>query len=250
MKKRIDIIGMGPGSLEGMTLEAKQALDACDVIVGYTKYVELLMPYFPQKEVVTTGMRQEIERCRACYDLASQGKHVAFVCSGDAGVYGMAAPVFELLPEYETEPGYEGIEIGVIAGVTAANSGAAILGAPLNHDYCVISLSDLLTPWETIENRLRAAILGDFAIAIYNPASHKRADYLKRACEIMLDAGASPDRACGFVKNIGREGTQRSVCTLRELADADADMFTTVFIGNSQSEIRDGRLITKRGYSI
>lgn len=250
MSKTIEVIGMGPGSLEGMTLEAKQALESCDVIVGYTKYVELLSPYFPQKEFVTTGMRQEIERCRACFDLASQGKRVALVCSGDAGVYGMAAPMFELLPEYKNKPGYEEIEVSVIAGVTAANSGAALLGAPLNHDYCVISLSDLLTPWETIEKRLQAAIAGDFAIAIYNPSSHKRKDYLKRACEIMLSAGAAPDRACGYVKNIGREGTRIQTCTLQELADADADMFTTAFVGNSQSFIRDGKLITKRGYSI
>ena len=250
MSKIIDVIGIGPGNLDGMTLEAKQALENCDVIVGYTKYVELLAPYFPQKETFTTGMRQEIERCRACFDLAAQGKRVAFVCSGDAGVYGMAAPMFELLPEYENKPGYEGIQVGVMAGVTAANSGAALLGAPLNHDYCVISLSDLLTPWETIEKRLQAAILGDFAIAIYNPSSHKRKDYLKRACEIMLAAGASPMRACGYAKNIGREGTQVQTCNLQELAEAEADMFTTVFVGNSQSFIQDGKLITKRGYSI
>ena len=250
MKQEIYVVGMGPGKLEGMTQEAKAVLEACDVIVGYTTYTELLKPYFPQKEYATTGMRQEIERCRLCFSLAAQGKKVALVCSGDAGVYGMAAPMYELLSEYETKPGFEEICLKIVSGVTAANSGAAVLGAPLNHDYCVISLSDLLTPWETIDKRLRAAILGDFAIAVYNPSSHKRKDYLKKACEIMLDAGASPDRACGYVRNIGRDGMESNVMTLAQLKDTEADMFTTVFVGNSQSILKDGKLITKRGYSI
>ena len=250
MDKIIYVVGMGPGNREGMTLQANEALERCDVIVGYTTYVELLKPNFPEKEYVTTAMRQEIERCKLCYDLAAQGKQVALVCSGDAGTYGMAAPMFELLPEYENRPGYEGISIEVISGVTAANSGAAILGAPLNHDYCIISLSDLLTSWETIEKRLRAAVTGDFAIAIYNPSSHKRKDYLKRAIEIMTDAGAEPERACGYVRNIGREGMESHVMTLGELHDKEVDMFTTVFIGNSKSYLQNGKLITKRGYSI
>lgn len=250
MRRTIYVVGMGPGKLEGMTLEAKHVLETCDVIVGYTAYVELLKPSFPDKEYLTTGMRQEIERCRLCFELALQGKQVALVCSGDAGVYGMAAPMHELLPEYMSGTTDAEICLEIVGGVTAANSGAAVLGAPLNHDYCVISLSDLLTSWETIENRLRAAILGDFAIAIYNPSSHKRKDYLKKACEIMLDAGASPDRACGCVRNIGRDGTVSRVMTLKELKETEADMFTTVFVGNSKSILQDGKLITKRGYSI
>ena len=162
----------------------------------------------------------------------------------------MAAPMYELLPEYEKHPKYQGITLQVISGVTAANSGSAVLGAPLNHDYCVISLSDLLTPWNTIEKRLRAAIEGDFAIAIYNPSSHNRKDYLLRACEIMLDAGADPKRACGFVRNIGREKMESRVMTLWELKDQSVDMFTTVFVGNSQSFLQEDKLITSRGYSI
>lgn len=250
MENIIYVVGIGPGGREGMTLEAREVIEACDAVVGYTTYVELLKPYFPEKEYVTTGMRQELERCRLCFDMAAQGKKIALVCSGDAGVYGMAAPMYELLPEYENKPGYEKIELRIVSGVTAANSGAAILGAPLNHDYCVISLSDLLTPWETIEKRLVAAIEGDFAIAIYNPSSHKRKDYLKRACEIMLNAGASPERACGYVRNIGREGMESRVMTLEELKDTEVDMFTTAFIGNSQSFIRGENLITCRGYQI
>lgn len=243
----IYIIGMGPGSQEMMTQQAKDALEASDVIVGYTVYVDLLRAYYPEKEFVTTPMRQEIERCRICFDLAGEGKTVSMVCSGDAGVYGMAAPMHELQQENEA---YRQTELVVIPGITAANSGAAVLGAPLNHDYCVISLSDLLTPWEQIEKRLIAAIQGDFAIAVYNPSSHKRKDHLKRACDIMLTAGASPDRACGYVENIGREGTKAHVLTLGQLRETPVNMFTTVFIGNSKSVIMGDKLVTGRGYQI
>lgn len=249
MTGHIYIIGMGPGYKEMMTEEAYQAMAMSDVIVGYTVYIDLVKEHFPGKEFFTTPMRQEIERCKACYDFAKEGKKVAFICSGDAGVYGMAAPMFELLPEYEAA-GITSDDITVIPGVTAAISGAAVLGAPINHDFCVISLSDLLTPWETIERRLKAAIEGDFAIAIYNPSSKKRHDYLSKACQIMLDAGADKNRACGYVENIGRDGTNSVVCTLDELKDAQVNMFTTVFVGNSKSEIIQGKLVTKRGYEI
>ena len=151
----IYIIGMGPGSQEMMTQQAKDALEASDVIVGYTVYVDLLRASYPDKEFVTTPMRQEIERCRICFSLAGEGKTVSMVCSGDAGVYGMAAPMYELQQENKA---YQQTELAVLPGITAANSGAAVLGAPLNHDYCVISLSDLLTPWEQIEKRLTAAV--------------------------------------------------------------------------------------------
>lgn len=244
MNKRIYIVGMGPGDFEMMTGQAQSVLAACDVIVGYTVYVELIRGYFPDKEFATTPMRQEIARCKMCFEFAMQGKKVAMICSGDAGVYGMAAPMYELLEQYQE------VDLCVIPGITAANSGAALLGAPLNHDYCVISLSDLLTPWEQIEKRLIAAIQGDFAIAIYNPSSHKRKDYLKRACEIMKKAGADHNRACGYVENIGRDETKCVTCTLEELEHKQVNMFTTVFIGNSQSIIVNDKLVTKRGYQI
>lgn len=244
VNNRIFVVGIGPGDNDMMTFEARKVLEKCDTIVGYTVYVDLLKDAFPDKEYATTPMRQEIERCKLCFDFAKEGKTVAMVCSGDAGVYGMAAPMLEIGKDYPD------IDIEIIPGMTAANTGAAVLGSPLNHDYCVISLSDLLTPWETIEKRLKAAIEGDFAIAIYNPSSHKRADYLQRACDIMLGAGASPDRACGYVENIGRDGVNKKVCTLSELRDEKVNMFTTVFVGNSQSEIYEDKLITKRGYHI
>ena len=242
MGDMIYIIGIGPGDAQFLTAQAKEILEKSDVIVGYTVYVDLVKAIFPNKIYKTTGMTKEIERCKLCYELAKEGKTIALICSGDAGVYGMASPMYELLPEYE------GIELYVVPGITAASSGAAILGAPLNHDFCVISLSDLLTPWEVIEKRIRAAVAGDFAMAIYNPSSHKRPDYLKRACDIMLECGASGDRACGYVENIGRQDTKAHVCTLDELRLCEVNMFTTVFVGNSMSFIQDGKLITKRGY--
>lgn len=169
------------------------------------------------------------------------------ICSGDAGIYGMAGPILELGEKHPE------VEIEVIPGITAALSGGAVLGAPLMHDFAVISLSDLLTPWETIENRLDAAAKTDFSICLYNPSSRKRADYLKRACEIFLRYKSS-DTVCGIVKNIGRDGETKKVMTLAELRDYEADMFTTVFIGNSRTEksVLGGQnwMVTPRGYRI
>ena len=243
MKSKIYIIGIGPGKEEMMTGEAIWGLENSDVIIGYTVYVKLLGERFAGKEMLVTPMRQETERCRLCFEEAAKGKRVALICSGDAGNYGLASLMYEMGKEYpETE-------LIVIPGITAANSGAAVLGAPLNHDFCVISLSDLLTPWEKIEKRLTAAAEGDFAMAIYNPSSHKRKDYLMRACDILLRV-IEEDRPCGYVENIGREGTKAVTCTLKELRETQVNMFTTVFIGNSGSELVNGKLITKRGYQL
>ena len=245
----ITVVGMGPGKEAMMTEEALAALDRADVIIGYTVYLELLGDRFAGKEYLSTPMKQEVERCRMCFEQAAMGKEVAMICSGDAGIYGMASLMFELGEEYDAQNQGASMltDICVIPGITAASSGAAVLGAPLNHDFCVISLSDLLTPWELIERRLRAAAEGDFAIAIYNPSSRKRHDYLQKACDILLEK-ADPERACGYVRNIGRDGTESHVCTLAELRDTQVDMFTTVFVGNSQSRIIGDRLVTPRGY--
>lgn len=241
MKTKIYVVGMGPGREDMMTGEAIQVLEQADVIIGYNVYLKLLGERFGQKEFLSTPMKQERERCVMCFEEAKRGKQVALICSGDAGVYGMASLM------YEIGKGYPQIELVIIPGITAACSGAAVLGAPLNHDFCVISLSDLLTPWEKIEKRLEAAAIGDFAMAIYNPSSHKRYDYLEKACDILL-RHIEGERACGYVENIGRDGTKAVTCTLQELRNAKVNMFTTVFIGNSSSEILDGKLITKRGY--
>lgn len=243
MANRIYIVGMGPGKEEMMTGEALNALEQSEVIVGYTLYLNLLDGRFQGKELLSTPMRQEEERCRLCFEEAEKGKKVALICSGDAGIYGMASLMYEIGKEYpETE-------LYVIAGITAASSGAAVFGAPLNHDFCVISLSDLLTPWERIEKRLHAAAEGDFVIVLYNPSSHKRKDYLMKACDILLRR-MEPGRVCGYVENIGRDGTKVETCTLEELRNREVNMFTTVFIGSSGTEIINGKLITKRGYQI
>ncbi len=243
MRHKIFIVGLGPGKESMMTGEALSALEQSDVIIGYMVYLQLLEERFQKKEMLSTPMRQEQERCELCFAEAEKGKQVSLICSGDAGVYGMASLMYELGKKHpETE-------LVVIPGITAACSGAALLGAPLNHDFCVISLSDLLTPWEKIEKRLAAAAEGDFAIAIYNPSSHRRKDYLMRACDILL-CSIEGERACGYVENIGREGTKIATCTLSELRNREVNMFTTVFIGNAGSEIIKGKLITKRGYQI
>ena len=244
---QIAVVGMGPGRESMMTNQALQALDEADVIVGYTVYLDLLGDRFEGKEFLSTPMKQEAERCRLAFAEAVKGKRVAMVCSGDAGIYGMASLMFEIKEELGEEAA--DVELEVIPGITAASSGAAVLGAPLNHDFCVISLSDLLTPWELIEKRLRAAAEGDFAIAIYNPSSKKRHDYLQKACDILLES-VDGSRACGYVRSIGRDGEEYHTCTLAELRDTAVDMFTTVFIGNSQSRVVDGRLITPRGYRL
>lgn len=243
MTNRIYVVGMGPGRKDMMTGEAITVLEQADVIIGYTVYLKLLGERFQGKEMLSTPMKQETERCLLAFEEAGKGKRVALICSGDAGIYGMASLMFEIGKTYPE------IEIEVIPGITAASSGAAVLGAPLNHDFCVISLSDLLTPWEKIEKRLIAAAEGDFAMAIYNPSSHKRKDYLRKACDILLRY-LEEERACGYVENIGRDGTKTETCTLKELRDREVNMFTTVFIGNAGSEIVNGKLITKRGYQI
>lgn len=224
-----------------MTLEAKEALADCQVIAGYTVYVDFVREYFPDREYITTGMTREEERCRLALVSADAGRTTAMVCSGDAGVYGMAGILLELGEEYPE------VEIEVIPGVTAALSGAALLGAPIGHDFAVISLSDLLTPWETIEKRLRCAAMADFAICIYNPSSRKRKDYLKRACEIVLQYQPA-DTVCGYASRIGREGEEAGILTLNELKELQTDMFTTVFIGNSQTRRTGNRMVTPRGY--
>ena len=239
---KIYVVGIGPGKAQFMTAQARQALEEAEVLCGYTVYVELVAPLFPGKETYTTPMTKELDRCRWALQTAASGKTVALVCSGDAGVYGMAAPLLQLAPDYPD------VEVEVVAGVTAALSGAAVLGAPLGHDFCVISLSDLLTPWAVIEKRLQCAAQGDFAICLYNPSSRKRADYLQKACDILLASGKTPETVCGWVRNIGREGQEKQLLTLGELRDARLDMFTTVFIGSAGTRNIQGNMVTARGY--
>lgn len=238
---RIYAVGIGPGGQEYMTQEAFQVLEQVDIIAGYTVYVDLIRERYPDKAFFTTPMKKEIERCRWAVERAREGQSVAMICSGDAGVYGMAGLLFELAQQYDD------MEVEVVPGITAAISGAAVLGAPIGHDFCLISLSDLLTPWELIEKRLRCAGEGDFAICLYNPRSKKRDDYLRKACDILLRYKA-PETVCGWARNIGREGEEYRVLTLGELGAEPIDMFTTVFIGSATTRVMNGRMITPRGY--
>lgn len=238
---KLYVVGLGPGNPAQMTYQARAALDEAEVLCGYTVYTDLVAPLYPGKPVLTTPMRREIDRCRMALERAAGGETVAMVCSGDAGVYGMACLIYQLAGEFPP------VDIEIVPGVTAALSGAAVLGAPLSHDFCVISLSDLLTPWEQIARRLRAAAEADFCIALYNPASRKRADYLRRACDILLEKKA-PETVCGYVRNIGREGQQAQILSLAELREAQLDMFCTAFVGNGQTARLAGRMVTPRGY--
>lgn len=240
--KKVWVIGLGPGAPQYLTAQAQSALQQAEVLCGYTVYIELVRPLYPDKLCYATGMTQELARCRWALDTAQAGKSVALVCSGDAGVYGMASPLLEMAAQYPQ------VEVEVVPGLTAALSGGALLGAPLAHDFCVISLSDRLTPWQVIEKRLACAAMGDFAIALYNPASRGRPDYLHRAVQILMQNGKPSQTVCGLVHNIGREGEQTELCTLEQLQDAAADMFTAVYIGNAATKVLDGRMVTPRGY--
>lgn len=241
--KQLYVVGIGPGEEQKMTLEADSVLEACDVIAGYQVYVDLIREKYPSKEYIVTAMKQEKERCLLALEAAASGKKTAMVCSGDAGVYGMAGILLEMGIKYPE------VDIQVIPGVSAVLSGSALLGAPVSHDFAVISLSDLLTPWEKIEKRLAGAAMADFVICLYNPSSKKRKDYLKRACDIILKY-QSPETVCGYARNIARAGEEYKLLTLKELAFEQVDMFTTVFIGNSMTKrIRD-KMVTPRGYRV
>ena len=238
---KLYVVGIGPGNSENMTEACRIRLQEADVIVGYTGYTDLVRPLFPEKTFFESAMTQERDRCAEAIKLAEGGQTVCVISSGDSGVYGMATLIFELVGESPS------IEIEIIPGVTAAISGAALLGAPLSNDFTVISLSDLLTPWETIEKRLRAAASGDFVICLYNAGSRKRAGHLSTACGILMET-MPPDRVCGIARNIGRDGEAISLMTLGELHEMQADMTETVFIGNSTTRKIGGRMVTPRGY--
>ena len=238
---KIYVIGIGPGAYDQMTGKAIRAMNESDAIIGYTVYVDLVKEYFPGKEFMTTPMKKEVDRCVLAFEEAKKGKTVSMICSGDAGVYGMAGLM------YEVGVNYPETELEIIPGVTAATGGAAVLGAPLIHDFCLISLSDLLTPWEKIEKRLLLASEADFVICLYNPSSKKRHDYLMRACDIM-PKHKNADTVCAVAKNIGRDGEEYAIMSLAELRNYSADMFTTVFIGNSMTKNIGGKMVTPRGY--
>ena len=240
---KLYVVGLGPGAEEQMTVRAQKVLEHCPVLIGYNVYIDLVKEQFPEKTFLSTPMRKEPERCRMAFEEVMKGKDTAMICSGDAGVYGMSGLIYEISQDYP------GVDIEIVSGVTAALSGGAVLGAPLMHDFAVISLSDLMTPWELIQKRLAAAASADMAICLYNPSSKKRKDYLNKACQIVMQY-ASPATVCGIVRQIGRDGEFFEVMTLQQLAEYEADMFTTVFIGNTTTKVINGRMVTPRGYKL
>lgn len=235
------VVGMGPGEKKQMTGQALEVMEQCQVIAGYTVYVELVRGLFPHKEFLTTAMTREEERCRKAFDCCMEGKNTAMICSGDAGVYGMAGLILELAEQYP------GVSVRTVPGITAACAGAAVLGAPLMHDFAVISLSDRLTPLEVIWNRVEAAARADFVICLYNPASKGRPDYFRQACSRILKYRPG-HTVCGLAVNIGREGEGMEVLALEDLKERRVDMFTTVYIGNSHTRQIGPYMVTPRGY--
>ena len=240
---KIYVVGTGPGSVGEITPRARSVIESCEVVAGYSFYIELIGELLGGKEIISTGMTGEAERCNAAIRAALGGKSVCVVSGGDAGVYGMAGLVLELAAPYPQ------LSVEVIPGVTAACSASAVLGAPLTHDFAVISLSDRLTDWELIEKRLQAAAQADFVICLYNPASKARKRHLGRACEIIMQC-RDPQTPCGVVRSIGRESQSSRLMRLDELADFEADMFTTIVIGSSATRVINGRLVTPRGYKL
>lgn len=239
---KIYVVGIGPGNKENMTIRAVEVLKECDIIIGYSKYIELLKEFSVGKKLISSAMKKEQERCRLTVEKAEEGHCVALVSSGDSGIYGMAGILLQTALAKKSK-----IEIEIIPGLTSASACAALLGAPLMHDFAVISLSDYLTPWEKIETRIHLAAQGDFVICLYNPKSKKRVDYLEKASKIIQKYRDS-SVPVGIVRSAGRQGEQAIICTLNDLDKQEIDMFTTVIIGNSQSYEEMGKMITPRGY--
>ncbi|HWP95272.1 MAG TPA: precorrin-3B C(17)-methyltransferase [Syntrophomonadaceae bacterium] len=235
------VVGLGPGQREYITPQAMAALQEAQVIIGYKTYLAFIRDLLPDKEVISSGMRKEIDRARAALEIALSGRVAAVVSSGDPGVYGMAGIVLEIAGD--------AVPVEVIPGVTAATSAAAILGAPLMHDFAVISLSDLLTPWETIEKRLTVSAIGDFVIVLYNPRSQGRKQQIEMARSILLQH-KDAKTPVGIVQNAKRQGESMVITTLQDMLQEEINMQTTVFIGNSQTRVQNGRMLTPRGYTL
>ncbi|MEW9095196.1 MAG: precorrin-3B C(17)-methyltransferase [Clostridiaceae bacterium] len=236
---KLYVVGIGPGGLEHMTAKAKEAIEKSEVIVGYTKYIDFIEPLIKDKEIVSTGMKGEVERCEKALEIAKE-KVVSIVSTGDAGIYGMAGLILEMKKDEEVE---------IIPGITASSSAASVLGSPLMHDNCNISLSDLMTPYELIKKRVELASKGDFVISLYNPRSHGRPHYL-RECIDIIKKHRKGNTPVGVVKNALRDGQEISLFTLENFDDSIVDMFSIVIVGNSGSYIKDGKFVTPRGYSL
>lgn len=242
---KIYVVGIGSGNRENMTLKAINVIEQSDVIVGYSKYIELIEKEFPEKKMIMSSMKEEVKRCELIIHMAEEKDCVlSLISSGDSGIYGMASVLLETASKQKSD-----VEIEVVAGITSAIFSAALLGAPIAHDLAVISLSDLLTPWGLIEKRIEMAAKGDFVICFYNPKSKKRKEYINLATDILLQH-KKKHTPVGIVKNAGREGESVCICLLENLKKQSdmIDMFSTVIVGNSQSYVEGKKMITPRGY--
>ncbi len=243
---KLYVVGIGPGSHEDMTPRALNAIQNADTIVGYNTYIKLIASLIEGKKVIGTAMMQEVDRCKMAIEEAKTKERVAVVSSGDAGVYGMAGLILELALKL---PKNERPEAEIIAGVSAVNAAAAVLGAPLMHDFAVISLSDLLTPWELIKKRAAAAAQADFVVALYNPKSKKRIEQIEQIRTIMLEH-KSPQTPVGIVRAASRDGQSMTISDLENFTKEPIDMFSLVIIGNSKTFSQEGFMITPRGYEV
>ena len=241
---KLYIVGFGPGGYEHMTQKAIEVIQKADVVTGYTTYVKILEEFFPDKHYIATPMMQEIKRCEMAVEEAKKDQVVAMVSSGDSGIYGMAGIIYQVTAEKGAK-----IEIETVPGVTAASAAASVLGAPLMHDFAVISLSDLMTPLDLIRKRVDCAGQGDLIVCLYNPKSRKRTGYVEQAADILMKY-RKPRTPVGIVRNAGRKDETVDITTLEELKDAEIDMFSIVIIGNSQTYVKNARMITPRGYSL
>ena len=246
---KIIVAGIGPGSKEDITPAVLEAVQQADVIVGYQYYFQFVKPYVKDTcQCIDTGMKKERERAEQAFLLAEEGNTVVVISSGDAGIYGMTPLIYEMKKERMAVSGLPAdIEVVALPGISAFQKAASLLGAPIGHDLCVISLSDLMTPWEVIERRIQAAATADFVTAIYNPKSHGRYWQLYRLIELFLNE-RSAETPVGYVRQAGRPEQEVKITTLGAFDPEDVDMFTVILIGNSQSYVYDGRIITPRGY--
>ncbi len=244
---KIMLVGIGPGNAEHMTARARSAIAEADSVIGYVTYVNLVEDLLDGKEVVKKSMTEELDRAIEALDRARAGKKVALVSSGDAGVYGMAGPTYEVLFQAGWTPD-SGVEVEIVPGASALNACAALVGAPLTHDFCAISLSDLLTPWPVIARRLDAAAAADFVVALYNPKSGRRTRQIVEAQRLFL-RHRRPDTPVAVVKSAYRPKQRLEFTTLAQMSECDIGMLSTVLIGNSNTVLRDGVMVTPRGYA-
>lgn len=241
-KGKIYVVGIGPGNMEDISIRAYNTLKNVDIIAGYITYVDLIKDEFSEKEFYVSGMKKEIDRCEKVLELAKEGKKVALISSGDAGIYGMAGIMIEVALG-------SGIEVEIIPGITSSVAGASLVGAPLMHDQAIISLSDLLTDWKVITKRIDRASDGDFVISLYNPKSKGRTEQIVEAREIMLKYKAATTPVA-LLRHVGREDENYTLTTLEDMLNHEIDMFTVVIVGNSKTYVKDGKMITPRGYHL